>query len=82
MDEEHYREFVSDDHDIGDLQRECAMAEESKTYPCETCGLRKRAEEKPDSFIAKLWRWHTGWCPGWKAYQLALAEAQSNQPEG
>ena len=55
--------------------------EEYKTFPCETCGLRKRAEAKPDSFFAKLWRWHTGRCPGWKAYQLALAEAGNNQAE-
>jgi hypothetical protein len=24
--------------------------------------------------MARLWRWHTGWCPGWKAYQKHLAE--------
>jgi hypothetical protein len=21
------------------------------------------------SLLARLWRWHTTWCPGWKAYQ-------------
>jgi hypothetical protein len=41
---------------------------------CENCGLRKKAEEKPNSIMAKLWRWHTGWCPGWKAYQKSLAD--------
>ncbi len=41
---------------------------------CETCGMRKRAEKTPKSIIAKIWRWHTGWCPGWKAYQRELAE--------
>ena len=35
---------------------------------CHTCGLRARAEGKPGSLMARLWRWHTGWCPGWKAY--------------
>jgi len=39
--------------------------------PCESCAMRRRAEAKPDSFLAKLWRWHTRWCPGWKAYQRA-----------
>ena len=43
---------------------------------CATCGLRKKAEENPNSLLARLWRWHTGWCPGWKAYQKALAEAE------
>ncbi len=41
---------------------------------CATCGLRARAEKKPKSLLARLWRWHTGWCPGWKAYQKELAE--------
>ena len=49
------------------------MAEE-KTFPCETCVLRRRAEENPKSFMARLWRWHTKICPGWKAYQRHLAE--------
>ncbi|MDI6697115.1 MAG: hypothetical protein QME21_18870 [Anaerolineales bacterium] len=49
-------------------------ANETKTYPCETCPMRKRAEEKPKSLMARIWRWHTTWCPGWKAYQKHLAE--------
>jgi hypothetical protein len=51
------------------------MAEEKK-FGCETCGLRQRAEANPKSFMARLWRWHTKWCPGWKAYQKHLAEQQ------
>ena len=68
--------------ELGLPSEEVRMAEEKKSFPCETCGLRKRAENKPDSFIAKVWRWHTGWCPGWKAYQLALAQAGIDQTEG
>lgn len=45
-----------------------------KTFPCETCPMRKKAETNPKSLWARLWRWHTGWCPGWKAYQSHLAE--------
>jgi hypothetical protein len=53
------------------------MSEQEKPpTPCEDCGLRRFAERKPESIIARIWRWHTGWCPGWEAYQLALAEAQ------
>jgi hypothetical protein len=44
------------------------------TPKCENCGLRRRAEKRPTSLLARLWRWHTGWCPGWKAYQKWLAE--------
>ncbi len=41
---------------------------------CENCKLRKYAEKKPDSLIAKIWKWHTKWCPGWKAYQREMAD--------
>lgn len=45
-----------------------------KVYPCETCPMRKKAEANPKHILSRLWRWHTGWCPGWKAYQKHLAE--------
>ncbi len=51
-------------------------AMEPKQHHCETCRLRKLAERKPQSLIARIWRWHTGWCPGWKAYQRSLEEAE------
>ena len=47
---------------------------------CETCGMRMRAEKNPKSIISKIWRWHTKWCPGWKAYQKELAQKQEQQP--
>jgi len=40
---------------------------------CENCKLRKYSERKPNSIIIRIWRWHTTWCPGWKAYQAELA---------
>jgi hypothetical protein len=40
---------------------------------CATCGIRRRAEANPNSVMARVWKWHTGWCPGWKAFQDALA---------
>ncbi len=39
---------------------------------CENCKWRERAEKKPDALLSKIWRWHTGWCPGWKKYQREL----------
>jgi hypothetical protein len=42
---------------------------------CATCKIRKRAEAAPNSFWSRLWVWHTGWCPRWKVYEKALAEA-------
>jgi hypothetical protein len=46
--------------------------DQEKTYPCETCPMRKRSEANPASIWSRLWRWHTTWCPGWKSYQAHL----------
>ena len=54
------------------------MAEESeKSFSCEECPIRKRAEAKPKSLMARIWRWHTTWCPGWKAYQEHLVDQEA-----
>ena len=45
-----------------------------KQSDCGNCPMRQKAEANPQSFMARLWRWHTKWCPGWKAYQARLAE--------
>jgi len=39
--------------------------------------MRRYAERKPDSILSRFWRWHTKWCPGWKAYQRELAKQQA-----
>ncbi|MDY7109975.1 MAG: hypothetical protein SYC29_15190 [Planctomycetota bacterium] len=44
---------------------------------CAECRWRQHAERKPKSFLGRLWRWHTKWCPGWKAYQAELAEREA-----
>ncbi len=49
-----------------------------KLYFCGKCPLRSYSERKPNSIIARIWRWHTKWCPGWKAYQRALVEKQDS----
>jgi hypothetical protein len=54
--------------------RKKQMNEPVKTYSCETCPMRQKAEANPKSFMARLWKWHTGWCPGWKAYQQSLSQ--------
>lgn len=47
---------------------------------CATCALRMKAEQNPRTIMARLWRWHTTWCPGWKAYQKELALQQQPKP--
>jgi hypothetical protein len=44
---------------------------------CATCKLHLYTERRPQSLLAKLWRWHTTWCPGWKAYQREIARQQA-----
>ena len=51
-----------------------------KSFACETCPMRKKAEANPKTLMARLWLWHTGWCPGWKAYQVYLAEQKPAYP--
>lgn len=40
--------------------------------PCENCGFRAKYDRNPQSFLGRLWRWHAGWCPGWKKYMASL----------
>ena len=51
-----------------------------KQYRCETCRFRRYAEKHPDRLLARFWRWHTTWCPGWKAYVKAVGPV-TLQPE-
>jgi hypothetical protein len=47
---------------------------EDKVPNCVECPMRLRAEKKPKSIMARIWRWHTGWCPGYRNFQRWLAE--------
>ena len=51
---------------------------ETKTYPCATCKLRAKCDNAPRSLAGRFWRWHIGFCPGWKAYYTHLPEAERN----
>jgi hypothetical protein len=57
------------------------LAADEKTFGCETCPIRQKAEANPKRFIAKLWRWHTTWCSGWKEYQAYLSEKEIQVPQ-
>lgn len=43
---------------------------------CTSCAFRGRYEKNPKSFLGRLWRWHTGFCPGWKMYVKSLTEEE------
>lgn len=46
---------------------------------CETCKFRKRYEDNPTSLLGRSWRWHIGFCPGWKKYFNNLPEAKKEE---
>jgi len=36
--------------------------------------MRAGYDRKPKSLLGRFWRWHIGWCPGWKKYMNSLSE--------
>jgi hypothetical protein len=46
------------------------------TSSCASCKFRAVYDRKPKSFVGRLWRWHAGWCPGFKSYLLSLPDAE------
>jgi hypothetical protein len=41
---------------------------------CATCSFRAKSDEKPTSFLGRIWRWHANFCPGWKSYVKSLPD--------
>lgn len=39
---------------------------------CANCKFKAVYDRNPKSFLGRIWRWHTNWCPGWKAYMRSL----------
>jgi len=57
------------------------MAQMLEEPRCATCPMRLKAEQRPQSLLARFWRWHTTWCPGWKTYQEYLETSDSRVGE-
>jgi len=45
-------------------------------HNCADCRFRARYDRKPKSLLGRLWRWHAGWCPGWKKYITSLPDRE------
>ncbi len=43
---------------------------------CEDCAFRARYDKNPRSLLGRLWRWHAGWCPGFRKYITSLPDDQ------
>ena len=41
---------------------------------CENCKFREKYDKNPRSLLGRIWKWHTGWCPGWRSYINSLPE--------
>ncbi|WP_346853949.1 hypothetical protein [uncultured Draconibacterium sp.] len=46
---------------------------------CENCKLREKYDNNPKSFLGRFWRWHIGFCPGWKAFMKSLDEDKKQE---
>ena len=43
---------------------------------CGNCSMRARYDSNPRSLLARIWRWHAGWCPGFKKYITSLPDEE------
>ncbi len=48
----------------------------AKDHDCENCGFRAKYDTNPKSLLGRIWRWHAGWCPGWKSFITSLPDEQ------
>ena len=46
---------------------------------CENCKIRARYDEDPKSLVGRIWRFHIGFCPGWKRYFRSLPEEKREE---
>lgn len=54
------------------------MEQSRPTYNCDTCPIRAYAEEYPETFKARMWQFHTLFCPMWNSYQQMTGEKPVN----
>lgn len=45
-------------------------------HKCNECPIRAKYGANPKSLVGRFWRWHIGFCPGWKAYYSSLSESE------
>jgi len=41
---------------------------------CEKCSFRAKYDNNPRSILGRIWKWHIGFCPGWRSYLKSLPE--------
>jgi hypothetical protein len=48
-------------------------------YNCRKCPFRAKYDNNPKSLLGRIWRWHIGWCPGWKGYVTSLTDSERKE---
>ncbi len=48
----------------------------AKKHDCEKCKFRAKYDNNPKSLLGRIWRWHAGWCPGFKSYLKSIPDDQ------
>ncbi len=46
---------------------------------CDKCSFRAKYDKEPKSFLGRVWRWHTNFCPGWKKHMASLPDEQKQE---
>ncbi len=46
---------------------------------CEGCSFRAKYDNNPKSLLGRIWRWHIGFCPGWKKYFKNLPDEKKQE---
>jgi len=41
-------------------------------HKCDNCAFRAKYDNNQKSFLGRIWRWHAGWCPGWRKHITSL----------
>lgn len=52
------------------------MADENN---CKNCPWRAKYDSKPKSLLGRLWRWHIGFCPGWREYMKNVSDEKRKE---
>ncbi len=56
------------------------MTAKEKVAGCSHCPvMEQKYKDNPRGFWIRVWHWHSGWCPGHKAYLKAQKEKASDQ---
>lgn len=43
-------------------------------HTCGNCNFRAKFDNNPRSWLGRIWKWHAGWCPGWRKYITSLPD--------